>query len=107
MLMPQVFCSIQFHSCPIIRYGTDAEINCTRLLQVEGGLFQAGDCHTVQGDSEYDGTALETPYTAQFRLTVHKATKLPYFIPTPFEAPILETANEMCWHAFTFNVSSS
>lgn len=25
------------------------------LCQVNGGLFQAGDCHGTQGDSEYDG----------------------------------------------------
>ena len=24
-------------------------------MQVNGGLFQAGDCHGTQGDSEYDG----------------------------------------------------
>jgi acetamidase/formamidase len=27
------------------------------MTQVNGGLFQAGDCHGTQGDSEYDGVA--------------------------------------------------
>lgn len=34
-------------------------------MQVNGGLFQAGDCHATQGDSEYDGTGLETSFTGR------------------------------------------
>lgn len=70
----------------------------------------ADTCTSQCGDNCFlcitDGTGLETPFTAQFRLTVHKTNKLPTFIPTPFEAPILETEHEICWHAFTFNVRS-
>ena len=34
------------------------------MTQVNGGLFQAGDCHGTQGDSEYDGET--TPKLSSF-----------------------------------------
>lgn len=44
----------------------------TLPAQVNGALLSLGDCHTAQGDSEFDGTAIETSITATLRLTLHK-----------------------------------
>ena len=41
-------------------------------VKVYGGLLQMGDCHTAQGDSEYDGTAIETSLTGNFKITLIK-----------------------------------
>ncbi len=40
-------------------------------------------------------------------MTLHKKDALPYFIPQPFESPILENKKEVCWHGFTFLVCSA
>ncbi|KIY97855.1 AraC family transcriptional regulator [Monoraphidium neglectum] len=42
-------------------------------VKVYGGLLQMGDCHAAQGDSEYDGTAIETSITGDFKITLLKA----------------------------------
>lgn len=36
-----------------------------------------GDAHIAQGDSEFDGTGIETSITGRFRLTLHKKGSLP------------------------------
>eukprot|EP00976_Prorocentrum_cordatum_P095134 1190064-Prorocentrum_minimum.AAC.3 len=41
-------------------------------VNVEGGLFSAGDGHAVQGDGEVCVTAMETSLRGDFRLTVRK-----------------------------------
>jgi acetamidase/formamidase len=45
-------------------------------VHVKGALFSCGDGHACQSDGEADGTALETPLTGVFRLTVRKDLKL-------------------------------
>jgi acetamidase/formamidase len=46
-------------------------------VQVEGALLSMGDAHTAQGDSELDGTGIETSVNGRFRITLHKADALP------------------------------
>jgi acetamidase/formamidase len=41
-------------------------------VEVAGGLLSMGDAHAAQGDSELDGTGIETSLTGTFRLTVIK-----------------------------------
>ena len=38
-----------------------------------GALLTMGDAHTAQGDSEFDGTGIETHINGKFKLTLHKA----------------------------------
>jgi acetamidase/formamidase len=42
-------------------------------VEVAGGLLSMGDAHAAQGDSELDGTGIETSLTGTFRITVIKA----------------------------------
>jgi acetamidase/formamidase len=42
-----------------------------------GALFYIGDPHSVQGDGEVSGTAIEQSLTGVFRFTVHKGVKIP------------------------------
>ena len=53
---------------------SEADLICA---QVNGALLSLGDCHTSQGDSEFDGTAIETSITARLRLTLHKQGSMP------------------------------
>lgn len=52
---------------------------CTLLLpvQVEGGLFSAGDCHAVQGDGEVCVTGIECPMSFSLRFDVRRGLNLP------------------------------
>ena len=52
---------------------------CRLLLpvQVEGGLFSAGDCHAVQGDGEVCVTGAECPMTFRLRFNLRKDANLP------------------------------
>jgi acetamidase/formamidase len=36
-----------------------------------------GDAHIAQGDSEFDGTGIETSITGRFKITLHKKGQLP------------------------------
>jgi acetamidase/formamidase len=36
-----------------------------------------GDAHIAQGDSEFDGTGIETSITGRFKVTLHKKGRLP------------------------------
>ena len=42
-------------------------------VEVAGGLLSMGDAHSAQGDSELDGTGIETSLTGTFRITLVKA----------------------------------
>lgn len=54
---------------------------CTLLpLQVQGALLSMGDAHAAQGDSELDGTAIETSITARVKVTLHKKASLPKLV---------------------------
>ena len=41
-------------------------------IEVAGGLISMGDAHTAQGDSELDGTGIETSLIGKFKFTVIK-----------------------------------
>lgn len=49
-------------------------------MQVQGALLSMGDAHAAQGDSELDGTAIETSITARVKLTLHKKNSLPKLV---------------------------
>ena len=74
------------------------------LVQVAGAMLALGDCHTAQGDSEFDGTAIETSVNAELRLTVLKADSLPAPVQD-LQFPLLENVNEYVVHGFTYPVS--
>ncbi len=74
-------------------------------VQVPGALLSLGDAHTSQGDSEFDGTAIETSLTATLKITLHKKGSLPKFV-SKLNFPLLENANEYVVHGFTYNVSA-
>lgn len=46
-------------------------------IQVEGGLFSAGDCHAVQGDGEVCVTGIESPMSFSLRFNLRKGANLP------------------------------
>lgn len=50
------------------------------LLQVAGALLSMGDAHIAQGDSEFDGTGIETSITGRFRIKLHKKAQLPKIV---------------------------
>jgi acetamidase/formamidase len=54
-------------------------------VQVAGALLSMGDAHTAQGDSELDGTGVETSINGKFKLTLHKAGALPKFVAVSWE----------------------
>ena len=66
-------------------------------IEVAGGLISMGDTHAAQGDSELDGTGIETSLIGKFKLTVIKqadftaAQKL-------IDFPLGETATEWIVH---------
>src|SRR5690606_17542200 len=71
-------------------------------VSVEGALLSVGDPHAAQGDSELNGTAIETSLTGVFQLVLHKADALE---GTPLEGldfPLLETADEWVVHGFSY-----
>lgn len=70
-----------------IRAGDSPLVACYNCLphvcccvQVAGGLLSLGDAHAAQGDSELDGTAIETSITAKIRVTLHKNGTLPRLV---------------------------
>jgi hypothetical protein len=72
-------------------------------VQVNGGLLSMGDAHMAQGDSELDGTGIETHITGDFRLTLIKqGPTMPAFLSNLYY-PLLENANEYVIHGFTYN----
>ncbi len=60
-------------------------------VQTKGALFQAGDGHTVQGNGEVSGTAIETSLTGTFQFFVHKGR-------APLKAPRAENATHYIAH---------
>jgi acetamidase/formamidase len=69
-------------------------------VEVAGGLLSMGDAHSAQGDSELDGTGIETSLTGKFKITVIKKADF-----TPAQAvldfPLGETDKEWIVHGFT------
>ncbi|HHP7244254.1 MAG TPA: acetamidase/formamidase family protein, partial [Elainellaceae cyanobacterium] len=60
-------------------------------VAVPGALFSGGDAHASQGDSELDGTAIETSITGVFQFVLHKQADLPGTILEGVNYPLLET----------------
>jgi acetamidase/formamidase len=71
-------------------------------VSVPGALFSAGDAHTAQGDSELDGTAIETSLIGTFQFVLHKQGKLGGTILEGVNYPLLETPDSWIVHGFTF-----
>ena len=71
-------------------------------VEVAGALLSMGDAHMAQGDSELDGTGIETSITGTFKITLIKAA--PSF-PEPWmgvlDFPLGSTAKEFVVHGFT------
>jgi acetamidase/formamidase len=65
-------------------------------VKVAGGLLSMGDAHMAQGDSELDGTGIETSITGTFKITVHKAAN---FVPwqTALDFPLGEMTSPPAW----------
>jgi len=66
-------------------------------VEVAGGLISMGDAHAAQGDSELDGTGIETSITGTFKISVIKQADF-----TPAQAvldfPLGETDTEWIVH---------
>lgn len=69
-------------------------------VEVAGALFSAGDAHAAQGDSELDGTGIETSITGIFKLTVIKKKDFTESQKT-LDFPLGETDTEWIIHGFT------
>lgn len=70
-------------------------------VKVAGALLSMGDAHTAQGDSELDGTAIETSINGQFKVTLLKANSLPAFA-TNLNFPLLENDEEWIVQGYTY-----
>jgi hypothetical protein len=66
--------------------------------------LQMGDCHAAQGDSEFDGTAIETSVTGKFRITLIKKGSEPKEVKG-LDFPLIENANEWVLQGLTYKVS--
>ncbi|KAI8475339.1 MAG: hypothetical protein J3K34DRAFT_390713 [Monoraphidium minutum] len=71
-------------------------------VKVYGGLLQMGDCHTAQGDSEYDGTAIETSLTGDFKITLIKKADAPEHLKE-LKTPLIENENEWVVQGHTYD----
>ena len=71
-------------------------------VKVAGGLLSMGDTHLAQGDSELDGTAIETSLNGRIQITLYKAASLPTKLKS-LTFPLLENINEYVVHGFTYN----
>lgn len=69
-------------------------------VQVAGALLSMGDAHAAQGDSELDGTGIETSITGTVKVSVIKAADFNQW-QTDLDFPLGETATEWIVHGFT------
>ncbi|KAI8108289.1 hypothetical protein M9434_006316 [Picochlorum sp. BPE23] len=78
-------------------------IGSTLFLPVEvaGAFLSAGDAHTAQGDSELDGTGIETSINGKFKLTLHKKDDLPVIVEE-LKYPLIETADTWVVQGYTY-----
>ena len=70
-------------------------------VEVAGGLLSMGDAHAAQGDSELDGTGIETSVTGKFKISVIKAADFDDAMIVQ-DFPLGETESEWIVHGFTF-----
>jgi acetamidase/formamidase len=71
-------------------------------VAVPGALFSGGDAHASQGDSELDGTAIETSITGTFQFILYKQADLMGTILEGVNYPLLETPDAWIVHGFTY-----
>lgn len=71
-------------------------------VAVDGALFSAGDPHAAQGDSELDGTAIETSLTGTFQIILHKKDDLEGSVAEGLDYPLLETEDSWVVHGFSY-----
>lgn len=69
-------------------------------IEVAGAMLSMGDAHAAQGDSELDGTGIETSITGKFKLTVLKKDSLSPALVS-LDSPLGETTAEWIVHGFT------
>ena len=69
-------------------------------VEVPGAMLSMGDAHAAQGDSELDGTGIETSITGTFKVTVLKKDSLSKSL-SMLDSPLGETASEWIVHGFT------
>jgi hypothetical protein len=66
-------------------------------VEVAGALISMGDAHSAQGDSELDGTGIETSITGKFKLTVIKKADFTGAMAT-LDFPLGETKDSWIVH---------
>ncbi len=69
-------------------------------VSVDGALISAGDTHAAMGDSELDGTAIESSWTGVWQVILHKQNKLGMLGEVKW--PLLETRDEWVVHGFSY-----
>ena len=69
-------------------------------VEVAGALLSMGDAHAAQGDSELDGTGIETSVTGKFKITVIKAADFTD-AQASLDFPLGETEKDWIVHSFT------
>jgi len=82
------------------RFGVGATIYYP--VQVEGALLSAGDTHAAMGDSELDGTGIETSLNGRLRITLHKANALPAPLQG-LDTILMENDDSWVVHGFSYN----
>jgi acetamidase/formamidase len=70
-------------------------------VSVPGALLSVGDPHAGQGDSELNGTAIETSVTGDIQLILHKKAALDNKLKA-LNFPLLENENEWVVHGFSY-----
>lgn len=66
-------------------------------VEVAGGLLSMGDAHAAQGDSELDGTGIETSITGKFKISLIKAADFDEAMKVQ-DFPLGETDTEYIIH---------
>lgn len=66
-------------------------------VEVAGGMISMGDAHAAQGDSELDGTGIETSITGTFKISVIKQEEFTE-AQKVLNFPLGETATEFIVH---------
>jgi len=69
-------------------------------VSVPGALLYVGDPHAAQGDSEINGTAIETSLTGVLQIVLHKKNSLDAKLSGLYY-PLLETDEEWVIHGFS------
>lgn len=70
-------------------------------VQVAGAFLSAGDAHSAQGDSELDGTGVETSINGKLKLTLHKKDSLPDIVKD-LDFPLIETSDSYVVQGYTY-----